>query len=51
LAQVAAPGRGQELAAVKTLLATLPVAGRVVTGDALLTQRAICEQVVTKGGD
>ena len=51
LAQVAAPGKGQELAAVKTLLATLPVAGRVVTGDALLTQRAICEQLVTNGGD
>src|SRR3954452_19497525 len=30
LAQVAAPGKGQELAAAKTLLATLPLAGRVV---------------------
>jgi hypothetical protein len=51
LGQVAAPGKGQELAATKTLLATLPVAGRLITGDALLTQRAICEQIVAKGGD
>ena len=51
LAQVAAPGKGQELAAAKALLADLPLAGRVVTGDALLTQRTICEQVVADGGD
>ena len=51
LAQVAAPGKGQELAAAKTLLATLPLAGRVITGDALLTQRAICEQIAARGGD
>lgn len=51
LAQVAAPGKGQELAAAKALLADLPLAGRVVTGDALLTQRAICEQVVGAAGD
>ncbi len=51
LAQVAAPGKGRELAAVKAVLAELPLAGRVVTGDALLTQRAICRQVVTAEGD
>jgi len=51
LGQVAAPGKGQELAAAKAVLTTLPVAGRVVTGDALLTQRAICEQIVARGGD
>jgi hypothetical protein len=51
LAQVAAPGKGQELAAAQALLADLPLAGRVVTGDALLTQRAICAQVVAAEGD
>jgi hypothetical protein len=51
LAQVAAPGEGQEVAAAKALLATRPVAGRVITGDALLTQRAICERIVANGGD
>lgn len=51
LAQAAAPGQGQELAAAKAVLADLPLVGRVVTGDALLTQRAICEQIVGRGGD
>ncbi len=51
LAQVAAPGKGRELAAAKALLADLPLAGQVVTGDALLTQRAVCEQVVAAEGD
>jgi hypothetical protein len=51
LAQVPTPGKGQELAAAKQVLAQLPLAGRVVTGDALLTQREICEQIVAAGGD
>jgi hypothetical protein len=51
LAQVASPGPGQELAAAKLALGRVPLAGRVVTGDALLTQRAVCEQVVAAGGD
>lgn len=51
LAQVAAPGKGHELAAAQALLADLPLAGRVITGDALLTQRAICAQVVAADGD
>jgi hypothetical protein len=49
LTQEAAPGQGQELAAVKTVLARLDLGGRVVTGDALLAQRAVCQQVVKKG--
>ena len=51
LAQVRAPGKGQELAAVGAVLAQVPVAGRVVTGDALLTQRAVCQQLLDGGGD
>ena len=51
LAQVRAPGKGQELAAVSGVLAQAPVAGRVVTGDALLTQRVVCQQVLDAGGD
>lgn len=51
LAQVAAPGKGHELAAATALLAMVPLAGRVVTADALLTQRARCEQIVARGGD
>jgi hypothetical protein len=51
LAQVAAPGKGQVLAAATTLLDTVPLAGRIVTADALLTQRARCNQIVGHGGD
>jgi hypothetical protein len=51
LAQLRSAGKGHELAAAKALLGELPVAGRVVTGDALLTQRAISRRVVAGGGD
>jgi len=51
LAQLRTPGEGQELAGAKQVLERIPLAGRVVTGDALLTQRAVCTQVVQAGGD
>lgn len=51
LAQACSPGKGQELAAVTVVLASLPLAGRLVTGDALLTQRDLCSQVVADNGD
>jgi DDE family transposase len=53
LAQVATVGKGHALAGVQAVLAALPerlLAGRVVTGDALLAQRALCRQIVRKGG-
>ena len=37
LAQVAAPGKGEELAAVKEVLGQVPLKGRVVVADALLS--------------
>ena len=49
--QTRTDGKGHELAATAALLATLPLQGRLVTGDALLTQRALCEQIVAAGGD
>jgi len=49
LAEEAAPGKGQELAAVEAVLAHLDVEGHVVTGDALLAQRDVCEAIVKKG--
>jgi len=49
LTQEPAPGKGQELAATEAVLARLDLRGHVVTGDALLTQREICKQVVKKG--
>jgi hypothetical protein len=50
LAQLQTAGKGQELAAAKTVLAAVPLAGRLVTTDALLTQREIAQQVVDGGG-
>ena len=51
LAQAAAPGKGQELEAAKEVLGLVPLQGRVVVADALLTQREVCEQIVAGGGD
>jgi len=51
LGQAPSPGKGQELAAAKTVLGEAPLAGRPVTGDALLTQRDVCLRIVAGGGD
>lgn len=51
VAQLRTEGKGQEIAATKEVLAGLDLAGRVVTADALLTQREICEQIVAADGD
>jgi Transposase DDE domain/DDE_Tnp_1-associated len=51
LAQLRTAGKGEELAGVKQVLAQVPLRGRVVTGDALLTQRDLCAQIVAGGGD
>jgi hypothetical protein len=50
LDQEAAPGKGQELEAVREILKRLELAGQVVTGDALLAQRDICTMIGGKGG-
>ena len=50
LAQRAAPGKGQELEAVKAVLESLDLRGQIVTGDALLAQRDICRTIRQKGG-
>jgi hypothetical protein len=51
LGEAPSPGKGQELAAVKLVLGQGPLAGRLVTGDALLTQREVCALVVAGKGD
>jgi len=50
LGQAASAGKGQEVAAASVAAASVPLAGRAVTGDALLTQRARCVQIVAGGG-
>ena len=51
LTQVATVGKGQELAAAKVLLGQIPLEGKIVVADALLTQREVCQQIVAGGGD
>jgi hypothetical protein len=53
LAEAETVGKGHELAGGQAGVAVLPrrlLSGRVVTGDALLAQRALCRQIVGKGG-
>jgi hypothetical protein len=42
--------RGDELQATRALLEHLPLEDRIITGDALLTQRDVTETVLEKGG-
>lgn len=51
VAQMLTEGKVQELAAAKEVLNQVSLEGRLVTGDALLTQREVSEKVVQKGGD
>lgn len=53
LAQIALDNQGgkAELTAAPTLLRRLNWQGRVLTGDALYCQTALCEQVLAAGGD
>jgi hypothetical protein len=51
VAQLRTEGKGQELAAAKEMLGQVPLEGRMVTGDALLTQREVSEGIVQGGGD
>lgn len=40
-----------ELTVAATVLAALPLAGRLLTGDAQYCQRAVCRETVDRGGD
>jgi hypothetical protein len=51
LAQLRSAGAGKEIAATREVLSKVPLEGRVVTADALSTQREVCEQIVTQKGD
>jgi hypothetical protein len=51
LAQVRSAGKGHEVAAAARVVEQVPLAGRLVTGDALLTQRRLSERIVERQGD
>jgi len=40
-----------EISAAKALLKAVPLSGTVVTGDAIFTQKEICQEIVDRGGD
>lgn len=51
IAQVAVADKTNEITKVDELIEGLVLEGKLLTGDALLTQRSICESIVGKGGD
>jgi predicted transposase YbfD/YdcC len=51
LAQQAVDDKTNEITAVEPLLCQLVLEGRIVTMDALLTQRHVAQTIVDKGGD
>lgn len=51
LAQVAVDRKENEIAAAPRLLETIDLRDKVVSGDAMLTQRELSRQVVESGGD
>lgn len=51
LDQLASGDKGQELAAVKMLLGQLPLKDRIITADALATQREVCGIILAGEGD
>lgn len=50
LAQRSVEAKTNEIKAVKSLLPLLPLKGKVITTDSLLTQRAVCEKILEGGG-
>src|SRR5215468_5429433 len=51
LTQCAVDDKTNEITAVETVLEQLVLEGRIVTMDALLTQRHVAQTIVDKGGD
>jgi hypothetical protein len=51
LSQQAVPGTTNEAKAALSILKTLVLEGRLVTGDAMFCQRDVCQQIIDDGGD
>jgi len=51
LGQCRVPPETNEITVALCLLKTVRVRGRVVTGDAIFTQKAVCEAIIEQGGD
>jgi hypothetical protein len=50
LYQKAVPSKTNEIGAIQQVLEALVLQGRIITVDALLTQRAVAHAIVEKGG-
>ncbi len=50
LSQMEVDGKTNEITAAPQLLETIVLKGRIVTGDALLCQREICQKIIDRGG-
>src|SRR5690606_19923571 len=51
MSQMAVPGDTNEAKAALSILKTLVLEGRVVTGDAMFANPEICREIVDSGGD
>lgn len=51
IGQLRVAPEANEITAALELLKTLPLAGMIVTGDAIFTQREICRAIIDGGGD
>ena len=51
LAQLAVDGKANEITVAPTVLQAIPLAGRVVSGDAMFAQRRLSAQIVAGAGD
>lgn len=51
LAQLAVPGKTNEHKAALELLKLIPLEGTLITGDAMFTQRDLCEAIIRGRGD
>ena len=51
IGQLRVPPEANEITAALELLKTLPLKGVTITGDAIFTQRAICQVIIDGGGD
>ena len=51
IGQLRVAPEANEITAALELLKTLPLKGVTITGDAIFTQRAICQAIVDSGGD
>jgi predicted transposase YbfD/YdcC len=51
LMQIEVGNKANEITAAPRLLEAVDLQGCVVTGDAIFTQRSLCEQIVESGGD